>query len=70
MFCYNVQKIGMKVWFCPWMRLSHVGTYVFDGSLADLAAIGASATADIGKMNEMKQVDMKRNKKIAFPMAS
>ena len=28
------------------MRLQHVGTYVFGGSLADLAAIGAPATAD------------------------
>lgn len=66
MFCYNVQKMGLKVWFCPWMKLSHVGTYVFDGSLADLAQIGASATADIQKMDAMKG----RNKKIAFPMAS
>jgi hypothetical protein len=67
MFCYNVQKIGMKVWFCPWMKLSHVGTYVFDGSLADLAQIGASATADVGKMDEIKG---RGKKKIAFPMAS
>jgi hypothetical protein len=46
MFCYNVQKANMKVWFCPWMQTQHVGTYVFGGSLADLASIGASATAD------------------------
>jgi hypothetical protein len=55
MFCYNVQKIGMKVWFCPWMKLQHVGTYVFSGSLADLASIGASATADAGKLGKKKQ---------------
>jgi len=54
MFCYNVQKAGMKVWFCPWMRLQHVGTYVFGGSLGDLAQIGASATADISKMDQIK----------------
>jgi len=66
MFCYNVQKIGMKVWFCPWMKLSHVGTYVFSGSLADLASIGASATADIDKMNEIKG---KTKPKIAFPIS-
>lgn len=46
MFCYNVQKAGMKVWLCPWMQLTHAGTYMFGGSLSDLAAIGASATAD------------------------
>jgi hypothetical protein len=50
MFCYNVDKMGMKVWFCPWMQLQHVGAYVFGGSLADLASIGASATADVGKL--------------------
>lgn len=46
MFCYNVQKMGGKVWLCPWIALQHVGSYTFGGSLADLAAIGASATAD------------------------
>jgi len=24
MFCYNVQKMGGKVFFCPWMQLQHV----------------------------------------------
>jgi hypothetical protein len=51
MFCYNVQKMGSQVWFCPWMQLQHVGTYIFGGSLADLAAIGASATADVNSLN-------------------
>ena len=55
MFCYNVQKAGMKVWFCPWMQTQHVGMYVFGGSLADLAAIGASATADASKIGGKKK---------------
>lgn len=55
MFCYNVQKAGMKVWFCPWMQTQHVGTYVFGGSLADLASIGASATADAQKLKKGKK---------------
>jgi hypothetical protein len=50
MFCYNVQKMGGKVFLCPWMQLQHVGSYVFGGSLADLASIGASATADTEKL--------------------
>lgn len=54
MFCYNVQRMGAKVWFCPWMQLQHVGSYVFGGSLADLASIGASATADAGKLKKKK----------------
>lgn len=54
MFCYNVQKMGSKVWFCPWMQLQHVGSYIFGGSLADLATIGASATADASKIGKKK----------------
>jgi len=49
-FCQKAQDIGLKTWFCPWMRLQHVGTYIFGGSLADLATIGASATADPGAL--------------------
>lgn len=45
-FCQKVQEIGLRTWFCPWMKMQHVGTYIFGGSLADLASIGASATAD------------------------
>lgn len=46
MFCQWVRNAGMKVWFCPWMQLQHVGMMVFGGSLTDLAQIGAAATAD------------------------
>lgn len=55
MFCYNVQRMGGRVWFAPWMQLQHVGNYVFGGSLADLASIGASATADVAKLGGKKK---------------
>ena len=45
MFCQNVQKLGMKVWMCPWMELKHMGSYVFGGSMAALGVLGASPTA-------------------------
>lgn len=54
MFCYNVQKMGSKIFLCPWMQLQHVGSYIFGGSLADLASIGASATADQSKLKHKK----------------
>lgn len=54
MFCYNVQKMGGKVWLCPWMKMNHVGSYIFGGSLADLASIGASATADVSQIKKKK----------------
>jgi glycosyltransferase involved in cell wall biosynthesis len=55
MFCYNVRKMGGTVWLCPWMRMTHVGTYLFNGSLAALASIGASATADETFANKQKK---------------
>lgn len=53
-FCQKIQELDMKTWFCPWMRLQHVGSYIFGGSLADLAAVGASATADAGLLEKTK----------------
>lgn len=55
MFCQRVIGIGGKVWLCPWMKLSHTGTYNFSGSLMDLAQVGASATADPGELARHKQ---------------
>lgn len=52
MFCRNVQKMGGRVWLCPWMQMNHVGSYVFGGSLADLASIGAAPTADTSKLKK------------------
>jgi hypothetical protein len=54
-FCQKAQNIGLKTWFCPWMKMQHVGTYIFGGSLADLASIGAAATADPSKLNKGKK---------------
>lgn len=55
MFCYNVQKMGGRIWLCPWMKLQHVGSYIFGGSLTDLAQIGAHATADVSKIKKNKR---------------
>jgi hypothetical protein len=41
MFCKYARRAGMKLWLCPWMRLSHMGTYMFGGSLIDLARLWA-----------------------------
>ena len=60
-FCQKLQESGLKTWLCPWMKLQHVGTMVFGGSLVDLAALGASATADAGQLDEIK----KKKKKVA-----
>ena len=54
-FCQLVRKAGMKVWFCPWMKLNHVGSYIFGGSLIDIAQIGAAATADEAVLKNNKR---------------
>jgi phage terminase small subunit len=51
-FCQKAQEAEIRTWFCPWMKLQHVGSYIFGGSLADLATIGASATADPGALGK------------------
>lgn len=55
MFSQWARNIGLKVWMCPWMRLSHMGSYVFGGSLVDLAQIGAAATADANELSRYKK---------------
>lgn len=57
MFCQYVRRMGSKVWMCPWLQLKHTGTYIYGGSLMDLASIGAAATADPSKLTKTpKQV--------------
>ena len=33
MFCQWARKAGIKVWMCPWMQLTHMGSYMFGGCL-------------------------------------
>jgi hypothetical protein len=54
-FCQKLAQAGGKIWYCPWMKLQHVGTYIFGGSLADLASIGAPATADPAMLKKGKK---------------
>lgn len=54
-FCYKVAKMGMENYLCPWMRLQHVGTHIYGGSLADLASLGVAATADPSKLGGKKK---------------
>jgi hypothetical protein len=45
-FCWNSRKIGIKIHLCPWMELMHVGTHTYRGSMAAIASLGVSATAN------------------------
>lgn len=39
-FCDRVIQAGLKVWICPWIKLDHIGTYTFSGSIGDFATAG------------------------------
>lgn len=52
LFCQNVRKMGGHVWLTPWVNLQHYGTMNFGGSLADLATVGASVTADLNQIGK------------------
>lgn len=62
MFCQWARKIGLKIWMCPWMQMTHMGTYMFGGSLASLAQIGATATADPNQLKKGKKKKGNPNK--------
>ena len=54
-FCQKLTQVGGKIWYCPWMKLTHAGSYLFGGSLADLASISAPATADPAMLKKGKK---------------
>jgi len=39
MFCQWSRKIGLKIWMCPWMVMSHQGAYGFNGNLPAVSAV-------------------------------
>jgi hypothetical protein len=55
-FCQDVRRLGMKVWLCPWMELSHVGSYIYSGSMIAMAQVGASPTADMQELVKTKKL--------------
>lgn len=54
MFCQWMREVGVDTYLCPWMKLMHTGSYTFGGSLADIATLGAPATADMKAVENMK----------------
>ncbi|MDP9057510.1 MAG: hypothetical protein M3N34_09370 [Pseudomonadota bacterium] len=40
MFCRLLRGMGLKLWSCPWMTLSHIGSFTFTSGLSEIAKLG------------------------------
>lgn len=66
-FCQKIQELGLKTFLCPWMKTQHCGSFVFGGSLIDLAQLGVPPTADPGTMEKIKKDRKEMQTKGAIP---
>ena len=63
-FCQFVRRIGYNIYLCPWMKLGHMGSYVFSGSMASLANLEfASHGLDTAKISAHKKRRKKTTKR-------
>ena len=67
MFCQFTRKIGIKTWLCPWMKLGHIGSYVFNGTMPamgnlDFAAHGNDMET---RPHQISEKEEKESEKIA-----
>jgi len=63
-FCQLARHIGIKIWLCPWMKLGHIGTYVFDGTMADLGRVDTSNEWANRNMQQAQQMRNDRKSEI------
>lgn len=64
MFCQKAREAGLKIWLCPWIKTQHMGSYLFGGSLVDLAQAGVYATADLNQLETTKKRSNKKKLKM------
>lgn len=63
-FCQLARHIGIKIFLCPWMKLGHVGTYVFDGTMSDLGRIDPSNKWALKNMKQSQQMREDRKREV------
>jgi hypothetical protein len=44
-FCRRARDAGFRIWLAPWVRTTHSGPAIFQGSLPDLAQLFAVHSA-------------------------
>ena len=67
-FCQFVRRLGYKIYLCPWMKLGHMGSYVFSGAMQSLAnlefaAHGMDKESRVSGYEKRKRNRGKRKKK-------
>lgn len=43
-FCHDARAMGFKVWLCPWMKTTHMGTYEYVGDMPAASALAGDLT--------------------------
>jgi hypothetical protein len=46
-FCAKWKSLGKKIYVAPWVRLTHIGTYVFSGKFAETSALNSAVEASL-----------------------
>jgi hypothetical protein len=46
-FCAKWKSLGKKIYVAPWVRLTHIGTYVFSGKFAETSALNSAIEASL-----------------------
>lgn len=57
MFCQWSRKIGIPIYFCPWMKTKHSGMYIYGGSLDALAELSHKQRAAAFATPVMRSMD-------------
>jgi len=64
MFSENCRKLGMDIWALPMVELMHIGSYIFQGSLIEMAQADVHATIspeDVEKMQKRSSAVAQKN---------
>lgn len=55
-FCDRMQKIGFDIWMCPWIYLTHIGTYVYGAEFGCSYSPEACATPEQYQQFKLQQI--------------
>ena len=61
-FCQFVRRLDYNIYLCPWMKVSHMGSYVFNGSMQSLANLEYAAHGQ-DKETRVKNYENRRKAK-------